>query len=597
MTGAECPYLDTIARSALDFDFAASGCSVSLATANVYCCLVCGKFYAGKGRRPRRTRTRWTLGTTCSCGSMGGGGGGGEGEGERKTETGEGVCAASAFFFSFSIFHFSFFIFHCFFLFLRIRRTTPLISYPAKTFFQQEGYEVEDPCLDPIRAVLAPRFDKRRISALDSDRRWARSLDGEPFVPGIVGLNNLAGRTDFANAVLQSLARVGPLRDFFLDPLNYRHAASSLLVCRFGDFLRRVWNDRAFRGHVSPHELMVAVERASKGRFSPGGGGGSGGIGSKKGKNGAAALGLDRRGRFLVWLSTRSTSTSWSLPAPRRPGARRPRGSRPGPVDCHGVLPGGGGGDDRDRDRRRRSGGGGGEPKRGRRETRRRRQEVKVPGARARPSPRSPLPGRAGAKHHPAGRAGHSPAKYDGRTVTDDAKAGRRTLKITRLPRFLLLHVRRFARNAFFAEKNPTIVNFPVKGLPLGELLRYKSSSSKQQDDADPFRYDLAANVAHEGPAAAGVFKAHVQRKSDGSWFECCDLRVAETLPQVVALSEAYVQVWEKRPVVIGLRQQQLLLLEEEEQCRWRRRVEKRGKSFKTMFFCFAKKKKKKKTK
>jgi U4/U6.U5 tri-snRNP-associated protein 2 len=167
---------------------------------------------------------------------------------------------------------------------------------------KQEGYEVDDPCLDPIRAVLAPRFDRSRIAALDSDKRWARSLDGEPFVPGIVGLNSLGGRTDFANAVLQSLARVGPLRDFFLEPRNYAHAASSALVCRFGDFLRRAWNDRAFRGHVSPHELMVAVERASGGRFSPGGGGGGGG-GGKRGKGGAQQRSASTdAAAFLVWL-------------------------------------------------------------------------------------------------------------------------------------------------------------------------------------------------------------------------------------------------------------------------------------------------------
>lgn len=418
-------------------------------------------------------------------------------------------------------------------------------SLPKK---KQEGYEVEDPCLDPIRAVLAPRFDKQRISSLDSDRRWARSLDGEPFVPGIVGLNNLAGRTDFANAVLQSLARVGPLRDFFLDPSNYRHAASSQLVCRFGDFLRRVWNDRAFRGHVSPHELMVAVERVSKGRFSPGGGGGNGGgTGSKKGSKTKTELQRSAStdaAAFLVWLLNALHVDLVIPPGPTAPSgavaARISAGARSIVTACFqgevevttetATVAGGGGG-----------GGASGS------ETSTTRSKFLML---ALDPPPAPLYQDALEQNIiPQVALASLLAKYDGRTVTDDAKAGRRTLRITKLPRFLLLHVRRFARNAFFAEKNPTIVNFPVKGLPLGELLRYKSSS-KQQDNDEPFRYDLAANVAHEGPAAAGVFKAHVQRKSDGAWFECCDLRVAETLPQVVALSEAYVQVWEKRPVV-----------------------------------------------
>ena len=49
--------------------------------------------------------------------------------------------------------------------------------------------------------------------------------------------------------------------------------------------------------------------------------------------------------------------------------------------------------------------------------------------------------------------------------------AGRRRFRGTRLPRFLVLHVRRFLKNQFFREKNPTIVNFPVKNLELAAAL------------------------------------------------------------------------------------------------------------------------------
>ena len=39
-----CPYLDTIDRNVLDFDFEKL-CSVSLSRVNVYACLVCGKYF------------------------------------------------------------------------------------------------------------------------------------------------------------------------------------------------------------------------------------------------------------------------------------------------------------------------------------------------------------------------------------------------------------------------------------------------------------------------------------------------------------------------------------------------------------------------
>ncbi|PNH11443.1 U4/U6.U5 tri-snRNP-associated protein 2 [Tetrabaena socialis] len=46
--GSECPYLDTISRQNLDFDFEKC-CSVSLSPVNVYVCLVCGKYFQGRG--------------------------------------------------------------------------------------------------------------------------------------------------------------------------------------------------------------------------------------------------------------------------------------------------------------------------------------------------------------------------------------------------------------------------------------------------------------------------------------------------------------------------------------------------------------------
>lgn len=35
--------------------------------------------------------------------------------------------------------------------------------------------------------------------------------------------------------------------------------------------------------------------------------------------------------------------------------------------------------------------------------------------------------------------------------------------EITHLPQYVILNIKRFTKNTFFVEKNPTIVNFPVK--------------------------------------------------------------------------------------------------------------------------------------
>ena len=85
-------------------------------------------------------------------------------------------------------------------------------------------------------------------------------------------------------------------------------------------------------------------------------------------------------------------------------------------------------------------------------------------------------------------------------------------------------------------------MTFPVKGLDVASIVTLPPTEALNA------RYDLAANIVHEGPAGGGSYRAHVQRKSEGVWYDAADLAIAETLPQVVALSEAYVQVYERVP-------------------------------------------------
>ena len=47
---APCPYLDTVNLANLDFDFE-KRCAVSLSPVHVYACLVCGKYFAGRGKK------------------------------------------------------------------------------------------------------------------------------------------------------------------------------------------------------------------------------------------------------------------------------------------------------------------------------------------------------------------------------------------------------------------------------------------------------------------------------------------------------------------------------------------------------------------
>ena len=61
--------------------------------------------------------------------------------------------------------------------------------------------------------------------------------------------------------------------------------------------------------------------------------------------------------------------------------------------------------------------------------------------------------------------------KFDGQRFVDLPGQGMRRFRITKLPRYMVLHMKRFTKNQFFREKNPTIVNFPVKNLELADII------------------------------------------------------------------------------------------------------------------------------
>lgn len=73
--------------------------------------------------------------------------------------------------------------------------------------------------------------------------------------------------------LLQALCHVTPLRDYFLREINYARVkrppgdSSFLLVQRFGELMRKLWNPRNFKAHVSPHEMLQAVVLWSRKKF------------------------------------------------------------------------------------------------------------------------------------------------------------------------------------------------------------------------------------------------------------------------------------------------------------------------------------------
>ncbi|KAL9186722.1 hypothetical protein ACHAXT_005960 [Thalassiosira profunda] len=231
-TSAEpaCPYLDTISRPSLDFEDRLPACSVTLERSpHIYACLVCGKFFRGRGKQtPAYTHS---------------------------VEEG----------------HFVY------------------VHLDKGTFWcLPDGYEInkDEPSLRDIRLALHPTFTEEEVNELDANQELARDLFGRRYLPGFVGLNNL-NRTDYLNAVVQALAHVKPLRDFFLLAANHDdigaaqngngnqrpqlpYSEFSPLAQAFSLLLRNMWSPHRFKSHVDPHVLVQAVSVASNKRYHVG---------------------------------------------------------------------------------------------------------------------------------------------------------------------------------------------------------------------------------------------------------------------------------------------------------------------------------------
>ncbi|GMI72688.1 hypothetical protein like AT4G22350 [Hibiscus trionum] len=459
----DCPYLDTVNRQVLDFDFE-KFCSVSLSNLNVYACLICGKYFQGRGKNSHAYT--------------------------HSLEAGHHV-------------------------YINLRT--------EKVYCLPDGYEINDPSLDDICYVLNPRFSKEQLEQLDKNKQWSRALDGSDYLPGMVGLNNIQ-KTDFVNVTIQSLMGVTPLRNFFLIPENYRHSKSQL-VHRFGELTRKIWHARNFKGQVSPHEFLQAVMKASKNQFR---------------------IGVQSEPvEFMTWLlntlhadlRSRTSKKSSSIihkcfqgelevvkEAQRKAISEKKQNGEEqnealkitnGAIENNNNVA-----------------------------TVTYRMPFLMLGL---DLPEPPLFKDVMEKNIiPQVPLFNVLKKFDGETVTTTVRSSEKVrYRVTKLPKYLILHMRRFTKNDFFREENPTLVNFPVKNLELKDYIPLPAAA--KENEKLRTTYDLIANIVHDGKPDEGFYRVFVQRKSEELWYEMQDLHVSETLPQMVALSEAYMQIFEQQ--------------------------------------------------
>lgn len=198
-------YLDTINRSVLDFDFEKL-CSISLSNINVYACLVCGRYFQGRGPKS-----------------------------------------------------------HAYFHALDEDHHVYINMESKKVYVLPEGYEVHNKSLDDIKYVVDPKFTEDEVKKLDKVPTESVDLANKKYRAGFIGMNNIKAN-DYLNVVVQTLSHVAPIRNFLLLHAFPQNAAQ--LPIRLSTLVRKIWNTKAFRNHVSPHELIQEIALRSSKKFT-----------------------------------------------------------------------------------------------------------------------------------------------------------------------------------------------------------------------------------------------------------------------------------------------------------------------------------------
>ncbi|KAJ3197158.1 hypothetical protein HK101_005675 [Irineochytrium annulatum] len=433
-------FLETINRHMLDFDFEKL-CSVSLSNLNVYACLVCGKYFQGRGP------------------------------------------SSHAYFHSVQEDH------HVF-----------INLESLKAYILPDGYEVRDSSLADIKYVLNPTYTPTQVANIDKASSYSYDLNNKRFLPGFVGLNNIKAN-DYVNVVIQALTHVQPLRDFFLkeDLSSY-----SELVKRFGMLTKKIWNPRAFKGQVSPHELLQEISNASQKKFR-----------------------LSEQADPIHFLSWFLNALHAGMKGTKKGGSSIIYKIFQGEVQVESqIIPNYEAAENDVRSWR---------PFDDNIEIKKTVSPFLFLGLDLPPPPL--FQDEVEKNIIPQVPLTELLTKYDGVSAKESGNVLQR-MKVTRLPQFLIFHIKRFTKNNFNTEKNPTIVNYPIKNVDMRDYITDPDAAKEVT------RYDLVANICHEGRPGAGngKYRVYVHSKGNDQWFCIQDLFVEDIAPQMIFLSESYLQ-------------------------------------------------------
>lgn len=446
-------YLDTINRTLLDFDFEKL-CSVTLSNINVYACLVCGKYFQGRGPKSQA-------------------------------------------------------YFHA----LEEAHHVYINLESQRVFVLPEGYEVKSKSLDDIKFVADPRLTREDVMKLDKEGRTEWDLIGRKYTPGFVGMNNIKAN-DYFNVVTHALANITPLRNYFmLEDLSDKPQ----LAQRFSILVRKIWNPRAFKAHVSPHELLQEISLRSGKKFT-----------------------LTEQSDPVEFLSWFLNNLHLALGGSK---------TKPGSSVIQRVFQGKLKIESQQITARADAG------------DRLRFEDADVKSEVTRfmiltlDLPAAPLfQDELDKNFIPQIPLTTILSKYDGIKAQERLNTRVRYRLVHPLPPCLLFHIKRFSKNKFVSERNPTIVTFSTRSL---DMSPYVEPNPSVHASGEPIWYDLVANITHEAvrsrddsvdaEAERKVWRVQLRDKAHEQWLEVQDLFVEKASADTLFTKESYLQVWERR--------------------------------------------------
>ncbi|OII75401.1 ubiquitin C-terminal hydrolase [Cryptosporidium ubiquitum] len=486
-----CPYLSTINRSVLDFDYEKI-CSVTLKEEHIYCCLVCGINYQGKGRDSVAYKHSLELGHH---------------------------------------------------LFINLTNSI-IVCLP-------NDYEICEHSLEDIKRYLHPRFSSEIISS--SLYNVSRTFDGIEFFPGFIGLSNF-GNNDSLNAIILMLSRITQFRDLCLSYKLYDNEIEKRipdpLLFSIIESIQKIYNPNNLKGKFSPYDLVKIIEKKSDGKFPFSKTSNNSAFSNSFMQSNIYAQNsiiidpmalfswiiynlkkkIDKylkkfQIKFIPETEKKTNKSHMNIINACIQGQLCLKSSQ---YSSSELL-------ESNADKSKRY---------------KKNSELKSDKNISFNCLTLTLPSIIESTM----KISSSCQNNDDKTVFQipiyqllDSKffSSSNSQLISKLPCYLFIHISRFSKSNLNLEKNKTIVSFPLIDLDLSPYIHPDSISLNPCT-----KYNLITNISHKGSIQNGKFLTHLLHPTRNEWIEIEDINVKVVLPQAILLNETYILAYKRSDII-----------------------------------------------